>query len=107
MPTTYDAFGLLRVETLACRTPLVATREGAQSTILRDGENGALIPWRDPRLFADRIRAILNDQALATRLQRGALETARTYSWDGVAERTLSVYDDLVGQRISRVGSAE
>jgi D-inositol-3-phosphate glycosyltransferase len=86
---------------------VVASRVGGHATIVRDGENGALIPWRDPRLFADRIRAILTDDALAGRLRRGALETARTYSWDGVAERTLSVYDDLLGQRISRVGSAE
>jgi D-inositol-3-phosphate glycosyltransferase len=85
----------------------VASRVGGLATIVRDGENGALIPWRDPTLFADRIRAILTNSDLKARLGRGALETARNYSWDGVAERTLAVYDDLVGQRIGRVGSAE
>jgi D-inositol-3-phosphate glycosyltransferase len=107
MPSTYESFGLVAVESLACGTPVVASRVGGLATIVRDGENGALIPWRDPSLFADRIRAILTNPDLKGRLQRGALETARNYSWDGVAERTLAVYDDLVGQRIGRVGSAE
>jgi len=107
MPSTYESFGLVAVESMACGTPVVASRVGGLATIVRDGENGALVPWRDPRLFADRIRAILTNPKLANRLRIGALDTARNYSWDGVAERTLAVYDDLLGQRISRVGSAE
>lgn len=107
MPSTYESFGLVAVESLACGTPVVASRVGGLATIVRDGENGELVPWRDPRLFADRIRAILADPALAERLRRGALETARQYSWDGVAERTLDVYDRLLRRRAERVGAAE
>jgi D-inositol-3-phosphate glycosyltransferase len=107
MPSTYESFGLVAVESMACGTPVVASRVGGLATIVRDDENGALIPWRDPRLFADRIRPILTEPDLADRLRVGALETARRYGWDGVAEQTLRVYDDLLGQRIGRVGAAE
>jgi len=107
MPSTYESFGLVAVESMACGTPVVASRVGGLATIVRDGENGALVPWRDPRLFAERIGPILTNASLADRLRSGALETARHYGWDGVAERTLAVYDDLLGQRISRVVSAE
>jgi D-inositol-3-phosphate glycosyltransferase len=107
MPSTYESFGLVAVESLACGTPVVASRVGGLATIVRDGENGALIPWRDPRLFADRIRPILLDERHAATLRRGALETAAQYSWDGVAERTIAVYDSLLGREVGRVGSAE
>jgi len=107
MPSTYESFGLVAVESMACGTPVVASRVGGLATIVRDGENGALIPWRDPRLFADRIRPILTDPRLATSLRRGALETAAQYSWDGVAERTISVYDSLLARGVGRLGSAE
>jgi len=107
MPSTYESFGLVAVESMACGTPVVASRVGGLATIVRDGENGALVPWRDPRLFADRIRPILMDQHHATTLRRGALTTAAGYSWDAVAERTASVYDSLLARGVERVGSAE
>lgn len=107
MPSTYESFGLVAVESMACGTPVVASRVGGLPTIVRDGENGALVPWRDPRLFADRIRPILTDPTYATALRRAALETAEQFSWDAVAERTVSVYDGLLSHGIGRVGSAE
>jgi glycosyltransferase involved in cell wall biosynthesis len=65
------------------------------------------VPWRDPRLFADRIRPILTDPARAAALRRGALETAAQFSWDAAAERTISVYDSLLARGVERLGSAE
>jgi hypothetical protein len=40
-------------------------------------------------------------------LQRGALETAQQYSWNGVAERTIKLYDSLLAVPAGRLGSAD
>ncbi len=65
MPSSYESFGLVAVESLACGTPVVATRVGGLSTIVHDGETGMLVPWRDARLFADRLRTLLLDDRAA------------------------------------------
>jgi D-inositol-3-phosphate glycosyltransferase len=104
MPSTYESFGLVAVESLACGTPVVASRVGGLPTVIRDGDNGLLVPWRHPRLFADKIRQVLTDPALARRLSRNGLETARQYGWATVAERTVDVYDSIL--RRAAVGQA-
>ena len=108
MPSTYESFGLVAVESLACGTPVVASRVGGLPSIVRDGENGLLVPWRDPDLFADKIRAILGDRVFRSGLSRGGLATAQQFGWDAVAGRTLDVYDAVLGRRLAgRALSAE
>jgi glycosyltransferase involved in cell wall biosynthesis len=98
MPSSYESFGLVAVESLACGTPVVATRVGGLSSIVRDGETGFLVPWRDPALFAERIRAILTDPARAARLGAQARPSVERYGWDHIAEEHLALYADVLAE---------
>jgi D-inositol-3-phosphate glycosyltransferase len=95
MPSSYESFGLVAVESLACGTPVVATRVGGLRSIVRDGETGLLVPWRDPELFADRLRCVLSDGALRAQLASRARESVIGYAWDRVAEEHLALYDEV------------
>ncbi len=108
MPSTYESFGLVAVESMACGTPVVASRVGGLPTIIRDGDNGLLVPWRHPKLFADKIRLVLSDPGLRRRLSRNGLDTARQYGWAAVAERTIGVYDEVLSPAaVGHASSAE
>jgi glycosyltransferase involved in cell wall biosynthesis len=87
---------------LACTfgSPIVATRVGANEELIRDGENGLLIPPDDETALADALTRLLEDEALARRLGETVARDAETYlSWDGVAGTILGTYESLIERR--------
>ncbi len=105
MASSYESFGLVAVEALACGTPVVATRVGGLRSIVRDGETGLLVPWRDADLFAERLRRVLSDAALRARLASNARASVLEFGWDRIAEDHVALYEDARAARQQTVAA--
>ena len=95
VPSRSESFGLVALEAAACGIPVVASGVGGLLTLVDDGLTGFLIAGRDPSMFADRIRRILDDPVLAASMSVRAAERARRYTWSFAAARLRRVYADL------------
>jgi D-inositol-3-phosphate glycosyltransferase len=93
VPSYNESFGLVAAEAQATGTPVVAAAVGGLTTVVRDGHSGLLVDGHEPRAWADALRRVVEDDALRLRLQAGALEQARQFSWERTADRMLEVYE--------------
>lgn len=96
-----ESFGLVALEAAACGTPVVATAVGGMRQIISEGGSGWLVHERDPRVFADRVRSILDDPVLRERFAQESLRLSQRWSWDTTAAQLLSLYDCLVREQLA------
>ena len=95
VPSFYESFGLAALESMACGTPVIATRVGGLSTIVQHGRTGYLKSWRCPEAFAQSLEMIMANEDLRDSMGRAARNRAETLSWDQVAGRLLELYERL------------
>ena len=97
LPSYHESFGLVAVESLACGTPVVATRAGGLTTIVHHTETGYLVP-RCPGFFAERLDTLLHNPDLLAQMQSKARTSVLQFSWKNVANQVQDVYHDLVSE---------
>jgi glycosyltransferase involved in cell wall biosynthesis len=88
--------GALR-ESLAMETPVVATRVMGNPELVEDGEQGLLVPPRDPAALAEAVLRLLADPAWARALGRaGRRRVVEGFSTRAKVERLAALYGRLV-----------
>ncbi len=95
VPSYYESFGLAALESMACGTPVVASRVGGLPTIIQHGRTGYLKSWRCPEAFASSLEMIISNRGLQDSMGLAARRRAEAMGWDRVAARIAEMYRSL------------
>ena len=82
-----EGFGLVILEAFASGLPIVASRSGGITDIVKDGVNGYLAEEKDVSGLADRINIVLQDKNIYNKMQTEAKKTAQRYDYCEIAKR--------------------
>jgi UDP-glucose:(heptosyl)LPS alpha-1,3-glucosyltransferase len=94
LPTFYEAFSVATLEAAATALPLLVTRVNGAEDLIQDGYNGYFID-RNPHSIAEKLTILLEVVEKLKEVGSNARKRAEAYSWDFVAGRTLSVYEEI------------
>jgi D-inositol-3-phosphate glycosyltransferase len=105
VPSESETFGLVALESLACATPVVATRVGGLAEIVRDGISGILVDERTPEAFAGALRWLLADPERLRRLGENGARIARRRTWAHTAAELRAAIEALDGAQLANCAS--
>src|SRR5205823_12756384 len=93
LPSHYEPFGMVALEAMASRVPVVVSDVGGLSEIVEDGITGVKVPAANPSTLAEGILRVLEDRELSEQLKENAYRAVQErYRWDMIAEKTIEDY---------------
>lgn len=97
VPSFYEPFGLVPLESMACGTLVVASKVGGMQWTIKDGKTGFLVPPRDPIALAEKIQYALEHPAVRKKMRENGIDrVSHFFSWDVIARGMEQFYIDFL-----------
>ena len=94
--TGQESFGIVLLEAMASGKPLVASEIPGYKFVVTHGVEGLLVPPKDEQALALSLVRLLADSGLRARMGEAGRRRAAQFSWDRVADRVLTYYDQVL-----------
>ena len=97
LPSYREGLPKVLLEAAACGRPLVTTDAPGCREVVRDGDNGIVVPPRDPTSLARAIGKLIQDKTLRQTMGNRAREIVlKDFSAEQIVRETLGVYRELL-----------
>jgi len=85
------------IEAALCQIAIIATSVGGTPEIITDQKSGYLIPLKQPKILAQKLRQLINNPTLRQQLAQNAYqEVQRKFSWDQAVEDYKLLFSRLL-----------
>ncbi|MDI3528407.1 MAG: alpha-maltose-phosphate synthase [Thermoanaerobacter sp.] len=96
-PSIYEPFGIINLEAMACKTPVVASATGGIKEVVVHEETGFLVEPGNSEELAKYINILLNNKDLAVKFgENGRKRVEEMFSWESIAKKTYEMYKDVI-----------
>jgi glycosyltransferase involved in cell wall biosynthesis len=91
-----EGWGITNIEANACGTPVISANVPGLRDSVKNGVSGLLYEYGNIEELSNSIEKVINDKVLLNTLENGALEWAKSFSWDKSAKAMLTRIEEVI-----------
>jgi glycogen(starch) synthase len=97
VPSLFEPFGIVALEAMAAKSPIVVSDTGGLSEIVEHDVNGVKVYPENPDSLAWGVTKVLLDEKYANWLRNNAYNTVlEKYDWKKISRQTKDVYQAVL-----------
>jgi glycosyltransferase involved in cell wall biosynthesis len=98
LPSIVEGRALVQQEAMACRLPLIATKNAGADDLIVEGETGFLIPIRSPEAIAEKISWCVKNRSRLAGMGIAARTRASEFTWRAYGDAIAAAIRGLISE---------
>lgn len=99
VPSLFEPFGIVALEAMAAKSPVVASDTGGLSEIIEHDVTGVKVYANNPDSLGWGITKVLQDEGYANHLRQNAYKRIQEkFDWEKIAQQTKKIYEGVLGE---------
>ena len=101
LPSIEEGLAMVQAQALACGCPVIATKNTGAEDLYSDGQEGFIVPIRQPNLIAEKLQYLADQPEIRQKMSLSALAKVRDMGgWESYGNKTFSLMKKMSAARV-------